>query len=211
MHGRGPFFVFAGPSRLEEAPPGKGAGVGTGTSGTPRAVPAADTTVLTHFAPFKKKMDLGACWAGQSHSWPDQRTCCCISLCQPHDYHLAALAAAEDDDFDAHHGTPQAVKASVDRGRDSTTTHTGDPHTRRSRTRRFWRKICVRCALDCNCPLSFAEGGAFILGFGLGVVAQSRRRVAVQGGAQGGKRPRPSDFCAVAGRERAPGPARRAK
>jgi hypothetical protein len=40
-----------------------------------------------------------------------------------HDFHLAALAAAEDDDFDAHHGTPQAVKASVGhiratRGRD---------------------------------------------------------------------------------------------
>jgi hypothetical protein len=40
-----------------------------------------------------------------------------------HDLHLAALAAAEDDDFGAHHGTPQAVKASVDhiratRGRD---------------------------------------------------------------------------------------------
>jgi hypothetical protein len=42
-------------------PPGKGAGVGMGASGAPRAVPAADTAVLTHFAPFKKKMDLGTC------------------------------------------------------------------------------------------------------------------------------------------------------
>jgi hypothetical protein len=32
------------------------------------------------------------------------------------------------------------------------------------------------------------------------------RRAAAQGGAQGGERPRPSDFCAVAGRERASGP-----
>jgi hypothetical protein len=38
------------------------------------------------------------------------------------------------------------------------------------------------------------------------LTAQRRR-----GGAQGGGRPRPSDFCAVAGRERVSGPTRRAK
>jgi hypothetical protein len=37
------------------------------------------------------------------------------------------------------------------------------------------------------------------------------RRAAAQGGAQGGGRPRPSEFCAVGGRERASGPTRRAK
>jgi hypothetical protein len=33
----------------------------------------------------------------------------------------------------------------------------------------------------------------------------------LRGGAQGGGRPRPSGFCAAAGRERASGPTRRAK
>jgi hypothetical protein len=37
------------------------------------------------------------------------------------------------------------------------------------------------------------------------------RRAAAQGGAQGEERPRPSEFCAVYGRERASGPTRRAK
>jgi hypothetical protein len=57
----------------------------------------------------------------------------------------------------------------------------------------------VRCALDCGYPLSFAEGGAFRLG-----VAQPWAAPRPRGaGAQGGERPRPSEFCAVAGRERA--------
>jgi hypothetical protein len=34
-----------------------------------------------------------------------------------HDFHVAALAAAEDDDMSAHHGTPQAVRASVEHSR----------------------------------------------------------------------------------------------
>jgi hypothetical protein len=64
----------------------------------------------------------------------------------------------------------------------------------------------VRCVLDCGCPLSSADGGAFRLGVALPRAAQRRR-----GGRMGGGRPRPSDFCAVAGRERASGPTRRAK
>jgi hypothetical protein len=42
--------------------------------------------------------------------------------------------------------------------------------------------VLVRCVLDCGCPLSLAEGGAFRLG------------TAAQGGAQGGERPRPRIF-----------------
>jgi hypothetical protein len=64
----------------------------------------------------------------------------------------------------------------------------------------------VRCVLDCGYPLSSAEGGAFRLG-----VAQPRAAQRRRGGRRGGERPRPSDFCAVAGRERASGPTRRAK
>jgi hypothetical protein len=45
---------------------------------------------------------------------------------------------------------------------------------------------------------------------GLGV-AQPGRRVAAQGGEQGGERPRPCEFCAVTGWERASRPTRRAK
>jgi hypothetical protein len=65
----------------------------------------------------------------------------------------------------------------------------------------------VRCALSCGYPLSSAVGGAFRLG-----VAQPRAAPRRRGGrAQGGGRPRPSEFCAVVGRERASGPTRRAK
>jgi len=59
--------------------------------------------------------------------------------------------------------------------------------------------------LDCSCPLSSAGGGDFWgLQAGHSIPAQVPRR--------GGVRPlRPSEFCAVAGRERAFGPIRRAK
>jgi hypothetical protein len=70
----------------------------------------------------------------------------------------------------------------------------------------------VRCVLDCGCPLSSAEGGTFLGASQAGRSPVRAPRTAAQGGgAGGGKRPRPSEFCAVAGRERASGPARRAK
>jgi hypothetical protein len=72
-------------------------------------------------------------------------------------------------------------------------------------------EIGLRCVLDGSCPLSSAGGGDF---FGASGWAQQPSPGAAQRGARrgGGVRPpRPSDFCAVAGRERASGPTRRAK
>jgi hypothetical protein len=75
----------------------------------------------------------------------------------------------------------------------------------------IFAEFLVRCVLDCGYPLSPpAEGGASILGFGLGV-AQPGRRAAARG-APPPQSPAPANlFCAVAGRERTPGPTRRAK
>jgi hypothetical protein len=60
----------------------------------------------------------------------------------------------------------------------------------------------VRCALDCGCPLSSAEGGTFLGASQAGRSPVRAPRSGAGGGAGGGERPRPSDFCAVAGRER---------
>jgi hypothetical protein len=61
----------------------------------------------------------------------------------------------------------------------------------------------VRCVLDCSCPLSSAGSVDF---FGASGWAQPS-----PGAAQPPPPTHPSDFCAVAGRERASGPSRRAK
>ena len=91
----------------------------------------------------------------------------------------------------------------------ATTAISGGSQRQGIRTWPFFAEFLVRCVFDCSYPLSSAAGGAFLGGFGLGA-AQPGRRAAAPGGAQGGERPRPSDFCAVAGRERASGPTRRA-
>jgi hypothetical protein len=56
----------------------------------------------------------------------------------------------------------------------------------------------VRCVLDCGYPLSSAEGGAFFLASRAGRSPASAPRSGAGGGAQGGERPRTSEFCAVA-------------
>jgi hypothetical protein len=75
-----------------------------------------------------------------------------------------------------------------------------------------WSSLRVFSAvrLGLGCPLSSAEGGVF---FGLRAGRSPARapRSGAGGGRRGGERPRSSDFCAVAGRERASGPTRRAK
>jgi hypothetical protein len=78
-----------------------------------------------------------------------------------------------------------------------------EPTTRRTALRHgalcgFLSAVCLGLL-----TLYLRQRRCFFWGFGLGAAAQ--------GGAQGRGRPHTSEFCAVAGRERASGPARRAK
>jgi hypothetical protein len=78
--------------------------------------------------------------------------------------------------------------------------------THEIRTWHFFAEFFVRSVLDCSYPLSSAEDGDCFGGFGLGVAQPGSRQVPRSGAGGGG-----SDFCAVAGRERASLPTRRAK